>query len=79
MQAVIGGCRSCPFPCPRPGNRRPPLARREQLAYASFFSFTHIRGADRTPARPPPDRRITADAVTQAVVRPRHTVLYATP
>ena len=24
MQAVIGGCRSCPFPCPRPGKRRPP-------------------------------------------------------
>ena len=24
MQAVIGGCRSCPFPCLRSGNRRPP-------------------------------------------------------
>ena len=24
MQAVIGGCRSCPFPCPRPGKRPPP-------------------------------------------------------
>ena len=21
MQAVIGGCRSCPFPCPRPGKK----------------------------------------------------------
>ena len=30
MQAVKGGCRSCPFPRPRSGNRRPPQkARRD--------------------------------------------------
>ena len=33
----------------------PAEARGEQMDYASFFSFTHIRGADRTP----PDRRQT--------------------
>ena len=57
MQAVIGGCRSCPFPCPRPGNRRPPQKPAETRistpggnATASWFSRQRRR------TRPRPSR-----------------------
>ena len=43
MQAVIGGCRSCPFPCPGPGKKAAAAeARREQLDYASFLGSSSM-------------------------------------
>ena len=50
----MGGCRSCPFPCPRPGKGRPPQKPAGNSWTMHPSSPSPTSGA---PTAPPPDRR----------------------